>query len=342
MLKGIFRMTRGRLILDGILLLILLAIFGVLGEALLMPGSSYHGKAIPLTAEENVIAEDLQKEIQILSSDIGERNTRKYEKLNETCRHIEASFRAAGYNPRQQRYTLDNYVFANVEAEMLGSKRPKDIIIVGAHYDSVLGCPGANDNGSGTATVLELSKLMAHCKPECTVRFVLFTNEEPPFFGGTEMGSYQYVQEIKKRNEKVIAMLDMETLGYYTEAPHSQTYPSNFTPFYPDQGNFVTFVGNRHSRPLTEACIRTFRDTTKFPSEGVAAPEWVNGVDWADHKWFWHEGIPAVMITDTAVYRYPHYHTKQDTVDKLNYPAFAKVVAGLHGVVEQLANKWKP
>src|SRR6185437_3258892 len=160
----------------------------------------------------------------------------------------------------------------------IGTQRPSEIIEIGAHYDSVVGCPGANDNGSGTATVLELARLMAHTKPKCTVRFVLFTNEEPPYFGGNEMGSYHYVQELKARKERVVAMLDLETLGYYTEAPHSQTYPSYFTPFYPDRGNFIAFVGNRRSRPLTESCIRVFRDTTKFPSEGVAAPEWVNGL----------------------------------------------------------------
>jgi hypothetical protein len=340
MFKSMFQMTKARLILDCFLVLILLGIFGVLGEALLMPGSSYHGKAVPLTQAEKVIEEDLREEIQILASDIGERNSTKYAKLNQTCTHIETAFKEAGYKFRKQQYKLDNTLFANVEAELLGCKRPKDIIVVGAHYDSVIGCPGANDNGSGIATVIELAKLMARKKPNCTLRFVLFSNEEPPYFGGNEMGSYQYVQEIKKRNERVIAMLDMETLAFYTEAPHSQTYPSNFTPFYPDRGNFVAFVGNRHSRPLTEACMRTFRDSTTFPSEGVAVPEWVNGVDWADHKWFWQEGIPAVMITDTAVYRYPHYHTKQDTADKLNYPAFAKVVGGLRRVVEQLADEW--
>lgn len=117
--------------------------------------------------------------------------------------------------------------------------------------------------------------------------------------------------------------------------------PPYFVPFYPSEGNFVAFVGNLHSRPLVEACIRKFRQTTPFPSEGVSAPEFINGVDWADHRWFWMNGWNAVMITDTALYRYPWYHTAQDTPEKVNYPALARVIGGLHKVVEFLANGWR-
>jgi hypothetical protein len=337
---GLFKMTKWRLFLDAILIAIIVAIFAVLAGVMWMPGNSYHGRQQALTSAERSIESDLRAHIKMLAGIIGERNSAKYDNLNLALAYIEKTLEHQGYRVAEQEYKLEDYSYKNIESQITGSEKPSEIVIIGAHYDSVTGCPGANDNGSGTATVLELAKLMAHHKPKRTVRFVLFTNEEPPYFGGEEMGSYQYAQRCKRRNENIVAMLDVETLGYYTDAPHTQTYPSHFTPFYPNTGNFITFVSNVHSRPLAEACIGTFRDTTKVPSEGVAAPEWINGVDWADHKWFWADGYAALMITDTAPYRYPQYHTAQDTPDKLNYPVFARVVAGLHRVLLHLSDDW--
>ena len=170
-----------------------------------------------------------------------------------------------------------------------------------------------------------------------TVRLVAFVNEEPPFCHTDLMGSRVYARRCRARDENVVAMLSLETIGFYVDEPGSQKYPFPFSLFYPDTGNFVGFVGNLGSRSLTRRSIRAFRESTDFPSEGLAAPGWIPGIGWSDHWSFWQEGYPGVMITDTAPFRYPHYHTPQDTPDRIDYDRFARVVMGVSGVVEALA-----
>jgi Zn-dependent M28 family amino/carboxypeptidase len=177
--------------------------------------------------------------------------------------------------------------------------------------------------------VLELAGAARDWAPERSWRFVLFVNEEPPFFRTTEMGSHVHARGAKLRGERIVAMYSLETIGYYSEAPGSQRYPFPFSAFYPDRGNFVAFVANLPSRALLHRTIAAFRAHAEFPSEGAAAPAWVPGVDWSDQLWFWNEGYPALMITDTAPFRYPHYHTPQDTPDKVDYDRLARVVRGL-------------
>lgn len=150
------------------------------------------------------------------------------------------------------------------------------------------------------------------------------------------MGSRVYAANAKRRRETIMAMLALETIGYYTDKPGSQQYPPPFNLFYPDTGNFIGFVGNLASRPLVCTCIKTFRETTPFPSEGVAAPPFIKGIGWSDHWAFWQEGYPGIMITDTAPFRYPHYHEDSDTPDRVNYERMARVVAGIGRVVERL------
>jgi Zn-dependent M28 family amino/carboxypeptidase len=169
------------------------------------------------------------------------------------------------------------------------------------------------------------------------VRFVAFVNEEPPFFTSGEMGSRVYARACRARNDDIVAMLSLETIGYYSDAPRSQAYPAPFGLLYPDTGNFVTFVANYRSRPLLHQVMSAFRANAQFPSEGAAAPEWIPGVGWSDHWSFWKEGYPGVMVTDTALFRYPHYHTSQDTPEKLDYPRMARVFSGLQQVMRALA-----
>jgi Zn-dependent M28 family amino/carboxypeptidase len=211
-------------------------------------------------------------------------------------------------------------------------------VIVGAHYDSVMGSPGANDNGSGVASLLEISQLLSRTKNSRTIRLIAFTNEEPPFFLRRNMGSRVYASRSRHRQEDIVGMLSLETMGYYSEAPNSQEYPFPFSFFYPDTANFIGFVGNIRSRHLVRLCLEAFRRTTKFPSEGTAAPGWITGIGWSDHWSFWREGYRAIMITDTAFFRYEHYHTRQDTPEKIDYDGLARVTKGLAEVVTELAN----
>jgi len=173
-------------------------------------------------------------------------------------------------------------------------------------------------------------------KPQRTIRFVAFVNEEPPYFKTEEMGSLVHARQARKQGDKVIAMLALETIGCYSDLPKSQHYPAPFSLFYPDTGDFIAFVANPGSRDLLHRTIGAFRETTPFPSEGIAAPGWIEGICWSDHWSFWDAGYPALMVTDTAPFRYPHYHEPTDTPEKLDFERMARVVAGIGRVVAKL------
>lgn len=302
-----------------------------------MPGSSHVGPLPPSSGEVAELRERLQGHVAVLAGTIGERNLWRYEALQAAADYVEQSLRMMGYRVSWQDYVVEGKTVRNIEAERTGAVLPGEIVLLGAHYDSVVGSPGANDNATGVAALLELARRLSKDRPARGVRFVAFVNEEPPFFYTPAMGSRVYARRAAARDERIVAMLSLETLGYYSEAPGSQRYPFPFGFFYPDRGHFVAFVGNLASRALVRRCVRSFRSHTTFPAEGLAAPGWMRGVHWSDHGSFWREGYPALMVTDTALYRYPHYHARSDTPDQLDYERLARVVAGLHRVSLDLA-----
>jgi Zn-dependent M28 family amino/carboxypeptidase len=208
-------------------------------------------------------------------------------------------------------------------------------VVVGAHYDTVPGSPGADDNASAVAALIELAGMLRG--EPLPIRFVAFANEEVPYFLGTEMGSFVSARRSRERGEKLRAMLSLEMLGYYRDAPGSQSYPPPLGLFYPDRADFVAFVGDLGARRLVRRSIALFRKHGKMPSEGVAAPSFVPGVTWSDHWSFRSHGYPAVMVTDTAFNRYPHYHLPSDTPEKLDYERLARVTLGLAEVLRELA-----
>ncbi len=302
-----------------------------------MPGRSYSGPFQPLSDNEKVVCEYLEKHIVKLADQIGERNIWREHQLEEAARYIEETLEKLGYLVTKQEFEIRGITVRNIEAELIGSSRPEEIIVVGAHYDSVMGSPGANDNGSGVAAVLEIARLLAGTKPSRTIRFVAFVNEEPPFFQTEEMGSLIYTSQARQRKERITAMMAIETIGYYSDAAESQHYPFPFSFFYPSTGNFIGFVGNIASRNLVHQAIASFRRHTAFPSEGVAAPGWITGISWSDQWSFWKEGYPAFMVTDTALFRYQYYHSREDTPDKIEYDHMARVVAGLSRIAADIA-----
>ena len=301
----------------------------------------------PLTQREATLQTVLQQEVEKLSGEIGEHNYSQYRNLVAAVNFLEASLAASGYQVQQQGYQVANQTFYNLEVEIKGTNRSDEIVIIGAHYDSVFGSPGANDNGTGAAAVLELAHAFAGKKTSRTLRFVEFVNEEPPFFWTDNMGSVVYAKRCRDREaskeqsadrgEKVVAMLSLETIGYYSNEEGSQQYPFPLNLFYPSTGNFIGFIGNLASGNLVREAIASFRRHTKYPSEGASLPEKVPGVGWSDQWAFWQQGYPGIMVTDTAPFRYPYYHTSADTPDKVDYERFARVVAGLEGVVADLA-----
>ena len=302
-----------------------------------MPNTSYSGPFKPLSESELLLKDNLKKHVYMLGEKIGERNIRRYNELNESAGYIENTLAELGYDVSKQEYQVENKILKNIEVELIGTSKPEEIIVVGAHYDSVTGSPGANDNGSGVAALLEIARLLSKEKLPRTLRMVAFVNEEPPFFQTEKMGSRIYAARSRKRGEKVIAMFSLETIGYYSDAPGSQHYPFPFGSFYPDTGNFIGFVGNISSRELVQKALSSFRKNTPFPSEGLTAPGWFIGIGWSDHWSFWKEGYPAAMITDTALFRYEQYHTMEDTPDKIDYDRTARVVEGISRVVSELA-----
>jgi Zn-dependent M28 family amino/carboxypeptidase len=228
----------------------------------------------------------------------------------------------------------------NVAAELPGTSflRRDEIVVIGAHYDSAVDTPGADDNASGVAALLALANAFVATENERTLRFVGFVNEEPPYFKTDQMGSLVYARECKGNEEDVVAMIALETMAYFSDEPNSQNYPKMIADDYPTVGNFIAFVGNLDSKKLVHQTHAAFQAATEFPAEKGVFPGFVQGVGWSDHWSFWESGYPALMVTDTALFRNPHYHKPTDTVEKLDFDRLAEVVVGLVAVVERLAN----
>ncbi|MEE8104012.1 MAG: M28 family peptidase [Planctomycetota bacterium] len=307
---------------------------------LAMPGKRAKGPLPAVTDAEGRLAAELRADVTRLAGDIGDRNIYKPEALARAAVWIEGELRRSGYKPARQSFDAEGLEVCNVEVELPGGDLATEILVVGAHYDSVPGCPAANDNGSGVAATLALARAMRAEKPRRTIRFVLFVNEEPPFFQTQFMGSRVYAKRCKERGENIIGMISLETIGYYSDEDESQMYPfGGLRWVYGKRGDFIAFVGNLKWRGFVQRTIAHFREVSQFPSEGAALPAFLQGVGWSDHWSFWQEGYPALMVTDTAPFRYPHYHRATDTPDKLDYEKMARVVAGLEEAVRRLANE---
>jgi Zn-dependent M28 family amino/carboxypeptidase len=303
-----------------------------------MPGPAFTGPLPPLTPEQEVLRTRLERHVRALAADIGVRSDDEYAKVQRAAAYIEHELQALGYVVVTHEFSAEGRTYRNLEATLGGTTLRQEVVVVGAHYDSAEEAPGADDNASGVAAVLELARLFAGAPQARTVRFVLFPNEEPPWFATSDMGSRHYATEARARNDQIVAMLSIESIGYYDTEPGTQRYPFPLNYAYPDVGDFIGFVSNLKSRALLHQAISAFRAHTRFPTQGAAAPAWVPGVWWSDHWSFWMEGYPAIMISDTAPYRNPFYHTSQDTPDRLDYDRTARVAEGLAHVVRALAN----
>jgi len=280
-----------------------------------MPGRSYRGP-LEFSAEERELATRLRAHVEALAAE--QRNV----DLERPARYLEQQLGGA----RAQRFQSGGRWVRNIETGA-------GAIVVGAHYDTVPGSPGADDNASGVAVLIELARM------GLPARFVAFANEEMPYFQSGEMGSHAWAARAHRAGEKIDAMLSLEMLGFYRDAPGSQAYPPPLGWFYPDSADFIAFVGDMGARGLVRRAVGLFREHAKFPAEGVAAPAGIPGVTWSDHWSFRQHGYPAIMVTDTAFYRYPHYHLPSDTPEKLDYARMARVTLGLAAVIKELANE---
>ncbi len=332
--------TRGAVIRLAVLAAVL-AIFCV-GSYLTMfkmPGKTYTGPLPPLTDAQISLRNELAVDVERLAGQIGQKNIFNYHNLVAAALFLENSLTDAGYIVRRHNFNVEGKTCSNLEVEITGTKQPDRIVVVGAHYDSVLGSPGANDNCSAVAAALALARRFAGKETARTLRFVFFANEEPPFFQTDRMGSLIYAESCRKKGDNIVAMLCLETIGYYSDQPDSQRYPFPLGLVYPSTGDFLGFVGNLSSRKLLHRVVASFRRNCKFPSQAGCLPEFVPGINWSDHWSFWQQGYPAVMITDTAPFRYPYYHSGEDTPDKIDYDRLAIVTAGLQAVIAELTTR---
>lgn len=277
----------------------------------------------------------LRATVAHLSGTIGERNFFAIDAMEKAADWIAARWRAQGYTVREPTHTTRGKSFRSLEVEV-GGPAGAPIILVGAHYDTCDG-PGADDNTSGVAALLELTRELRGATFTKRLRCVAFANEEPPFFDTPDMGSRIYAQSIKAEAPAIEAMLSLESIGYYADGPGSQRYPMGLGHFYGDVGNFVAVVGNVSSRALVQRTASLLASSTDVPVACAALPGRMPGVFWSDHSAFWDIGVSAVMITDTARFRNPRYHTASDTPASLDYTRFARVTAGLIGVVRVMA-----
>jgi Zn-dependent M28 family amino/carboxypeptidase len=281
----------------------------------------------------------LRAHVAALAGTIGERHIFRPRTLDAAADYVEAEWRDQGYAPGREAFAADGATCANIVATLPGRGRSADeVLLVGAHYDTVRGSPGADDNASGVAGLLELSRAVAAGPaPALTVRFVAFANEEPPFFLTGQQGSAVHAAAARARGERIALMVSLEMLGFYDDRPGSQRYPPLFRRFYPDRGDFLGFVGDLRSRRVMRRAAAAFRAASDLPLETCATFRWIPGVGWSDHAPFWRHGYRAFMATDTAFHRNPWYHSARDTPETLDYRRFAAAVQGLAACFATLA-----
>lgn len=302
-----------------------------------MPGASHHGPLPPLTPAQRTLADELRRDVDRLAGELGGRSLFFPRRLSQAALYLDESLSSIGYATQSYTYAARGTTCPNIAVEVAGTTAPHEIIVVGAHYDAFQGSAGADDNASGVAGVLALARRF-HARPQPrTLRFVLFANEEPPCFMTDDMGSLVYARACRERGDNIVAMISLESIGYFSDAHGSQQYPRPLDLLYPSRGDFIAFIGNYGSRALVRDSIRSFRDHARFPSEGAALFEGVPGVGWSDHWAFWQCDYHAIMVTDTATFRNPNYHTAADLPDTLDYDRMARVVEAMQAVLIDLA-----
>jgi hypothetical protein len=279
----------------------------------------------------------LYAHVEQLSVHIGSRSLYEYDKIEDAKRYIVSCLENFGYIPTLQNYDYDGKIYSNIIISIPGTKYPDETVIIGAHYDTVYGTPGADDNASAVAVLLEMCRALKNFSPGRTLKLIFFFLEEPPVFRTEHMGSYVYAKEAKARNENITSMICLEMVGYYTDKKGGQTFPLPLmNMMYSTTPDFIAVVGNLRSRNLIDKVKNSFITASRIPVETLTSVSFVPGVDLSDHRSFWKMGYPAVMITDTAFYRNPNYHTENDTIDTLDFTTMSDLLKGLLQVAKDL------
>ena len=271
----------------------------------------------------------IKKHVAMLAGNIGERNTQHPQALLRAADYIVDQWQAMGFEVRPQYFQAQGVECRNLEVTHIGTSQPGKIILIGAHYDSAKNCPGANDNASGVATLLEISRAIIQSRTKCSIRFVAFSNQAPPFFGTEEMGSWVYAHHARQRGDNIRAAIILDSLGYYSDKPASQLAPMPFSLFCPHRGDFVATLSNLRSRGVARHFSKLFCQHTVFPCKQVSAPQLFSCIASSDQTPFWLNGYKAFMVTDTSRYRYPFYRSAKDTPDRIDYDSIDTISDGI-------------
>jgi len=299
------------------------------------PGVLYESSFEPLSDRQVALRDQLKRDVQHLADEIGPRNAGQ--DLNAVLaaeRWIIKRLSGIGIQARRDEVDLGGAKVANIEATFPGTKLPDEIVVIGGHYDTVFGSPGANDNASGVALLLALAERLTKNTPERTVRVVFFVNEEFPFSGGIQMGSRVYAEGCKARRDRIVAMISVDGVGCYSNERGSQRYPALIGWFMPSRGNFVAFGSDLKNRPLLDLVVASFQKHSRFPSIGTAMDSPMMAR--SDHAPFWWQGYPAISMSDTSEFRDPSYHRPTDTPPHLNYDDMARMADGFLKTVQSL------
>jgi Zn-dependent M28 family amino/carboxypeptidase len=313
---------------------VIAVVVGLLWFVLARPGFSFK-KATKSTSQ--VIEEAaLRRHVSVLSKDMVPRNYKNSGNLNSVANYISESLSASGGRVAEQVFEVDGVEYKNIIAEY--GPQGKEVIVVGAHYDAEGENPGADDNASGVAGLIEIGRLLSRAQLKTRVALVAFSLEEPPFFRSDDMGSAVYARSLKEANADVKLMIALEMIGYFSEEKGSQDYPTQLLRlYYPSIGNFIVIADQLMSvqAQRMKAALRQVMDLSVY---SINAPSFIPGIDFSDHSSFWRYGYPAIMITDTAFYRNQAYHTSEDRAERLNYEKMAQVVYGVYDYVVKLSN----
>ena len=274
----------------------------------------------------------LEADVRYLAGIEPGRSSRQRGSLDRAANFVADSFAAAGCQPRAEAFTVDHVEFRNVICSFGPAAAPR--LVIGAHYD-VYENPGADDNASGVAGLLELARMIGTEKPvlEHRLDLVAFTLEEPPHFRSESMGSHVHARGIVEEGAELKLMISVEMIGFYSDEPDSQAYPVGFLEWlYPDKANFIGVVGGLFDRSSVARVKSLMANSDELPVYSINAPAALTGVDFSDHWSFWQNGLPALMVTDTAFLRNPNYHRQTDSPDTLDYRRMALAVDGLYQV----------
>ncbi|MDA8387651.1 MAG: M20/M25/M40 family metallo-hydrolase [Nitrospiraceae bacterium] len=284
--------------------------------------------------DDSEVEDNLYRHVDRLSVRIGERHRWKEGSLDRTADYIEEVLADSGYGVSRQTFTAYGRAVSNLIAGEPGSR--EEIVVVGAHYDTVPGSPGADDNASAVAGLLELARLCKGEAPRKRLVFAFFVNEEPPCFGSANMGSMVHAKSLSANGAAVEVMICLEMIGYF-DAGGIQRYPfKGMQLIYPKTADFLAVIGNFKSSGYVSLIKRKIRKNADMRVRSLIAPAQTAGISHSDHSAFWQYGFRAVMVTDTAYFRNRNYHQETDTIDSLNFRVMTKVVKGLHRTILEI------